>query len=933
MIPVLFESTETKFDTSVSNGLGRLYEATSCICTEKRNGEYYLTMEYPFASEMYKYLEKGRYILAEPSSNYRPQPFEIDTISRPMGGIVTVTAWHISDHLRYIPVMPFTASSCVDALNKLKTYSSEPNPFMVWTDKNVTAPFTNKVPRSFKACLGGEENSLLDVFGTAEYEFDMYNVKMHLHRGKNRGVTVRYGVNLIDLKQEDSIANTVTGITPYWHGTIDQKDVTVVLPEKNIQSDKAGRFPYHRTEAVDLSSVIKLPEKVKQPTVEMLREAAKTYMKGKSYGVPDVSLTVSYEDLAGTEEYSSDETLQVNLCDTITVIFENLNVNATAEVISVEYDVLKEAYTKLELGSYKDTLSKIIYQNSIMQNNLVSAVKIIEDNSSDTESRLIAEYVKQNQIILDDTKATTDALSKKLDAETSRATNAENANNKLITDHKEDTSNPHKVTKSQVGLGNVDNTADSAKSVKYAASAGSANSVAWGNVSGKPSTFPPSGHTHTKDQVGLSNVDNTSDVNKPVSTAVQSALNNKVTKSNTADTNGLLNSLASEVSTPMDADYYISQHAGGGTTTTTYHRRPMSALWTFIKSKCDSIYATISTVNAHISNKSNPHGVTKSQVGLGNVDNTADSAKSVKYAASAGSANSVAWGNVSGKPSTFPPSGHTHTKDQVGLSNVDNTADSAKSVKYAASAGSANSVAWGNVSGKPSTFPPSGHTHSYLPLSGGTVTGALAVNGKLTAAGRLISPTNGGPWVSGKDVNNAVLCVSTQAASPGSRWDPIIAQKDYAGGTWNIGSICNQVGIAGFYKDRTANGNDWYHYIDTTNGTMHFDKQVYANVTGSLSGNASTATKATQDSSGQQIDSTYIKNLSVSGRTITYTRGNGKTGAITTQDTNTNTTYTLTKSGYTITLNGSDGSKTSVSDAIGDTTAAISNDTIDSICV
>ena len=781
MIPVLFESTETKFDTSVSNGLGRLYEATSCICTEKRNGEYYLTMEYPFASEMYKYLEKGRYILAEPSSNYRPQPFEIDTISRPMGGIVTVTAWHISDHLRYIPVMPFTASSCADALNKLKTYSSEPNPFTVWTDKNVTAPFTNKVPRSFKACLGGEENSLLDVFGTAEYEFDMYNVKMHLHRGKNRGVTVRYGVNLKDLKQEDSIANTVTGITPYWHGTIDQKDVTVVLPEKNIQSDKADRFPYHRTEAVDLSSVIKLPEKVKQPTVEMLREAAKTYMKGKSYGVPDVSLTVSYEDLAGTEEYSSDETLQVNLCDTITVIFENLNVNATAEVISVEYDVLKEAYTKLELGSYKDTLSKIIYQSSIMQNNLVSAVQTIESNSSDTESRLIAEYVKQNQIILDDTKATTDALSKKIDdettratnaenanagqitAETTRATNAENANNKLITDHKADTTNPHKVTKAQVGLGNV--------------------------------------------------------------------------------------------------------------------------------------------------------------------DNTADSAKSVKYAASAGSANSVAWDNVSDKPSTYPPSGHTHTKAQVGLGNVDNTADSAKSVKYAASAGSANSVAWGNVSGKPSTYPPSSHTHSYLPLSGGTVTG------KLNAAGRLIAPTNGGSWVSGKDVNNATIGISTQAAAPGNRWDPIIAQEDYAGGTWNIGSIGNQVGVAGFYKDRTANGTDWYHYIDTTDGTVHFGKQVYANVTGSLSGNASTATKATQDSSGQQINSTYIKSLSVSGRTITYTRGDGKTGTIATQDTNTNTTYTLTKSGYTITLTGSDGSKTSVTDAIGDATSAISNATIDSICV
>lgn len=50
---------------------------------------------------------------------------------------------------------------------------------------------------------------------------------------------------------------------------------------------------------------------------------------------------------------------------------------------------------------------------------------------------------------------------------------------------------------------------------------------------------------------------------------------------------------------------------------------------------------------------------------------------------------------------------------------------------------------------------------------------------------------------------------------------------------------------------------------------------------------AESATKATQDSAGQQINTTYIKALSVNGRTITYTKGNGSTGTITTQDTNT----------------------------------------------
>ena len=54
-----------------------------------------------------------------------------------------------------------------------------------------------------------------------------------------------------------------------------------------------------------------------------------------------------------------------------------------------------------------------------------------------------------------------------------------------------------------------------------------------------------------------------------------------------------------------------------------------------------------------------------------------------------------------------------------------------------------------------------------------------------------------------------------------------------------------------------------------------------------ISGNAATATKATQDSAGQNIADTYIKNLSISGRTITFTKGDGDTNTITTQDTNT----------------------------------------------
>lgn len=63
---------------------------------------------------------------------------------------------------------------------------------------------------------------------------------------------------------------------------------------------------------------------------------------------------------------------------------------------------------------------------------------------------------------------------------------------------------------------------------------------------------------------------------------------------------------------------------------------------------------------------------------------------------------------------------------------------------------------------------------------------------------------------------------------------------------------------------------------------------------------ATSANSATQDSAGQQINTTYIKGLSVSGRTITYTRGDNTTGTITTQDTN--TTYSAITNNFIDTL-------------------------------
>lgn len=68
-----------------------------------------------------------------------------------------------------------------------------------------------------------------------------------------------------------------------------------------------------------------------------------------------------------------------------------------------------------------------------------------------------------------------------------------------------------------------------------------------------------------------------------------------------AGVSALINKLSTGPSTPVDADYYISQSVGGGTTDTTYYRRPMSALWKWIYPKTISTSESVSNGGVTIS--------------------------------------------------------------------------------------------------------------------------------------------------------------------------------------------------------------------------------------------------------------------------------------------------------------------------------------------
>lgn len=100
---------------------------------------------------------------------------------------------------------------------------------------------------------------------------------------------------------------------------------------------------------------------------------------------------------------------------------------------------------------------------------------------------------------------------------------------------------------------------------------------------------------------------------------------------------------------------------------------------------------------------------------------------------------------------------------------------------------------------------PSSHTHSYLPLSGGTLTGAVTHNAKNNRYS-----CSGGSWVNGKTATNVPIVFPTASTMDGSRYDPYMWGQNTNGDVWNFGAGANnEVGFFGFKKDRTANGTDW----------------------------------------------------------------------------------------------------------------------------
>ncbi len=425
MIPILYDKAERDFS---HNGIGFLSDTTKATVTEERNGVFELSLQYPVGGAWFDLIQNGSVIKAKPNETSELQLFRVYKVSKPLNGIVTYSAEHISYDLSGVPALGCCLSSTTAeaAMERAVNGAVVPCPYDVHSDITGKRPFAIENPASVRSILG----AVRDGFG-GEFEFDNFTVYLHKARGQDNGVTIEYGKNLTDLKQEDNISDCYTHILPYaayqrepeeYDENAEPETVYVYLSEKIMPIPGAESFGRIKVYPIDFSDRF---EDGADYTEAALRELAEDYLSDTDIGAPKVNLTVSFVQLWQTEEYKNIASLErVKLCDIVTVKFPLLGVESKAEVIKTVFDVLGERYESIVLGDVKETLADTIIEAEKEIKTIKKSTDRIESHIKRTDERITLEVqhiVENEKELLSCIELTESSIT----AEVSRATKEE----------------------------------------------------------------------------------------------------------------------------------------------------------------------------------------------------------------------------------------------------------------------------------------------------------------------------------------------------------------------------------------------------------------------------------------------------------------------------------------------------------------------------
>lgn len=351
MIPILYEKDEVGF---ASNGLARLPDCVSCSCVEERNGIFECDFEYPVDGANFNLIQCGRIIGVTHDDSGDIQPFDIVSVTRPIDGVVSFHAVHISYRLSGIVCKAKNITGADNAFRALvETAQPDIGNFVLEEESGNTSSYVaafDGIPRSVRQMLGGIEGSILDTFG-GEYEFDRWNVTLKTSRGRKRNFAIRYGVNLASYNEDTDYLESYNACVPYWKGN-DNGQETVIYGSV-VETGEATYGGRTICAALDLSD--KFEDK---PSVSQLETLALTLMRTRQTWLPSQTIKVDFVRLQDFAEFAQYESLyDCSLCDSIDVIFPRYNMSGTYKIVKTVWNVLEGRYSEMELGALSTSLA------------------------------------------------------------------------------------------------------------------------------------------------------------------------------------------------------------------------------------------------------------------------------------------------------------------------------------------------------------------------------------------------------------------------------------------------------------------------------------------------------------------------------------------------------------------------------------------------
>lgn len=337
---------------------------------------------------------------------------------------------------------------------------------------------------------------------------------------------------------------------------------------------------------------------------------------------------------------------------------------------------------------------------------------------------------------------------------------------------------------------------------------GGSTTVTWSDVTGKPTTFAPSAHSHPISEV----------------TGLQTALDGKASTSHTHDWTSITGKPTTF--TPSTHSHAIADVTGlqtaldGKSATSHTHSDATTSVSGFMsvadKTKLNGI-ATNANNYSHPTGDGNLHvpatsttnnlkvlkaGATAGSIAWGNVDWAEVTGKPTTFTPSththiiadvtglqtaldgkSSTSHTHAWADITGKPTTFTPSTHTHViaditnfPSQTGNSGKVLTTDGTN-LSFVTPSSGGGTIAWADITGKPATFPPDTHTHADATT---TVAGFMStsdktkLNGIATNANNYVHPTtDGNKHVPANGTTNANKVLKASATAGTYTWGSV----------------------------------------------------------------------------------------------------------------------------------------------------------------